>query len=535
MVREATLRLGVDARGAKQSLDDFRRSGEQVNITVQQTTVSTDRLEKKLDLLTVATRMNARNTALMADSMSRLGQANDRAATSSTRATSAMARQSTIGEKLNLVFGELASKTAATGGAFLAADFLARVAGATSLMDALNRALNSAAKATRELVSGQESFNEAVISGSRKAAPELDEYLGKLSEFVSGQGSPRVFLGGSRQFNENFVALPAGADQNPFFARQIGEAFDAYQSQIRERIRSGAGSIGSGPREQLQATLLRIGEEFTALQRNVRAWEEEDKRAMDAATRRAREWAAALERGAAIQGRRDGQAAAGRFGASIATPFAVAGIQAAQSYANQQFYAGIPASNGGGGLGGDTAFFQGIVNLSARYAANVAVIAQRHQEAARSGERMGQAIASSFEDAIFNARSLEEGLEQVARAAVRAAFSEIVTANLASSLAGLFGSTNATGNVFSAGNVVPFASGGVVSGPVTFPMAGGKRGLMGEAGPEAIMPLGRNAKGELGVKGGGQVINFYISTQDASSFGRSQRQITQMARKALRS
>jgi phage-related minor tail protein len=35
-------------------------------------------------------------------------------------------------------------------------------------------------------------------------------------------------------------------------------------------------------------------------------------------------------------------------------------------------------------------------------------------------------------------------------------------------------------------------------------MGGRKTGLMGEAGPEAIMPLKRNSRGELGVEGGGE-------------------------------
>jgi lambda family phage tail tape measure protein len=40
-------------------------------------------------------------------------------------------------------------------------------------------------------------------------------------------------------------------------------------------------------------------------------------------------------------------------------------------------------------------------------------------------------------------------------------------------------------------------------------MSGGKTGLMGEAGPEAIMPLKRGANGKLGVQmegGGGSVV-----------------------------
>ena len=45
---------------------------------------------------------------------------------------------------------------------------------------------------------------------------------------------------------------------------------------------------------------------------------------------------------------------------------------------------------------------------------------------------------------------------------------------------------------------MPFAKGGVVSGPTIFPFANGT-GLMGEAGPEAIMPLSRGSDGKLGV------------------------------------
>lgn len=96
----------------------------------------------------------------------------------------------------------------------------------------------------------------------------------------------------------------------------------------------------------------------------------------------------------------------------------------------------------------------------------------------------------------------------------------------------------ADGAPFSQGRVMPFAKGGVVSSPVSFPMRGGT-GLMGEAGPEAIMPLSRGADGRLGVRtqGGGAVtVNMHISTPDAQSFQRSQGQIaTQVARALGRS
>ncbi len=78
-------------------------------------------------------------------------------------------------------------------------------------------------------------------------------------------------------------------------------------------------------------------------------------------------------------------------------------------------------------------------------------------------------------------------------------------------LSGLFKSAN--GNVFQGGShVSAYANGGVVGSPTYFPMSGGKTGLMGEAGPEAIMPLKRGANGKLGVQvdgnsGGSVVVN----------------------------
>jgi lambda family phage tail tape measure protein len=60
---------------------------------------------------------------------------------------------------------------------------------------------------------------------------------------------------------------------------------------------------------------------------------------------------------------------------------------------------------------------------------------------------------------------------------------------------------NAKGNAFDRGRVTPFARGGVVVKPTIFPMANGA-GLMGEAGPEGILPLQR-VGGKLGVTAAG--------------------------------
>lgn len=45
----------------------------------------------------------------------------------------------------------------------------------------------------------------------------------------------------------------------------------------------------------------------------------------------------------------------------------------------------------------------------------------------------------------------------------------------------------------------PFAKGGLVDSPTFFNYGGNKRGVAGEAGVEAILPLARNSRGELGV------------------------------------
>lgn len=91
------------------------------------------------------------------------------------------------------------------------------------------------------------------------------------------------------------------------------------------------------------------------------------------------------------------------------------------------------------------------------------------------------------------------------------------------------------GGGFAQGRVMPFAKGGVVSGPMMFPMRGGT-GLMGEAGPEAIMPLARGSDGKLGVRaeaGRPVTVVMNISTPDVQSFQRSQSQIAAQMGRAL--
>lgn len=68
----------------------------------------------------------------------------------------------------------------------------------------------------------------------------------------------------------------------------------------------------------------------------------------------------------------------------------------------------------------------------------------------------------------------------------------------------------ALGGAFAGGNVLPFMAGGVVGSPTYFRMAGARVGLMGEAGPEAILPLKRTSDGALGVRAQAAPLNVQI-------------------------
>lgn len=151
-------------------------------------------------------------------------------------------------------------------------------------------------------------------------------------------------------------------------------------------------------------------------------------------------------------------------------------------------------------------------------------------------------LRKAFDGLVFDGLKLSDALSAVAKSMVDTAYNAAISP-VTNQLGGLLSDgVNAAvsglipfadGGSFSQGRVMPFARGGVVSGPTTFPMRGGT-GLMGEAGPEAIMPLARGADGKLGVRsGGGQAVSvtMNISTPDAQSFQRSQGQIAaQMAR-----
>jgi hypothetical protein len=139
--------------------------------------------------------------------------------------------------------------------------------------------------------------------------------------------------------------------------------------------------------------------------------------------------------------------------------------------------------------------------------------AQEQQDAVLKSLESG--FSNFFNSLVDGTKSVKDAFKDMARSILADLWEIYVTRQITDFLVGtldglLFGKPvpSAKGNVFKGGGIVPFASGGVVSSPTLFPMSGGQTGLMGEAGPEAIMPLKRTSSGELGVvaEGSGTVV-----------------------------
>lgn len=149
----------------------------------------------------------------------------------------------------------------------------------------------------------------------------------------------------------------------------------------------------------------------------------------------------------------------------------------------------------------------------------------------REGLRDGQSLWESFGNAVTNV--LDKILDKIMNIGVDYLFDALggmgtkggetsfSWGNIASSIGGFFGGGT------SASTPAPAAKGGaftngVYSSPTLFKFAnGGQFGVMGEAGPEAVMPLRRGSDGSLGVDaegiGGNNVVVNVINNSNAQA------------------
>ena len=210
---------------------------------------------------------------------------------------------------------------------------------------------------------------------------------------------------------------------------------------------------------------------------------------------------------------------------------------------------------------------QGLIDLagkSAREGVQLDKAQQRADQFKAVWDDTAQGISSSISDAFLAAFDQTKKASDVLRQGLSDAFSatakslmnmaikplqDALSQYLSSGIASLFpgfgggggaatipmqpGGGYALGGAFGAGGAHAFAKGGtftnsVVSSPTMFRFANGgamQTGLMGEAGPEAIMPLRRGADGRLGVSagggGGGNAISITVNV-DASGAQQTQ-------------
>lgn len=128
-------------------------------------------------------------------------------------------------------------------------------------------------------------------------------------------------------------------------------------------------------------------------------------------------------------------------------------------------------------------------------------------DAIMRGFENGKGIAQNFRDTLYNMFKtlvLQPAI-QAAMQPVAQGMQQALGGGIAGLIGGLF---NANGNAFGGGGVQAFANGAAFTNsivdsatPFRFANGGGfSLGVMGEAGPEAVMPLTRDVQGRLGVR-----------------------------------
>lgn len=152
-------------------------------------------------------------------------------------------------------------------------------------------------------------------------------------------------------------------------------------------------------------------------------------------------------------------------------------------------------------------------------------------------DTMQSSMSDAFMSMVDGTKSFKDAMKDMAKSVIKQLYDILVVQRLVGSfdnksgkgsgiVGAIMGAFQADGGAWSGGRQIQaYADGGVVGGPTYFPMSGGKTGLMGEAGPEAIMPLKRGKNGKLGVEtsGSGSVVvnnNFNIAANGDESVKR---------------
>lgn len=168
--------------------------------------------------------------------------------------------------------------------------------------------------------------------------------------------------------------------------------------------------------------------------------------------------------------------------------------------------------------GRDKSFLEGVQSGLKEYATAVTDTFQTAKEAVgRAFRAMEDALVEFVTTGKLSFRGFVSSiLSDMARLAIQRGITQPLSTMLGDFLGGIF-KRAALGDVFAGAGISAY-SGRVIDRPVVFPFAHGI-GLMGEAGPEAVLPLKRGRDGRLGVElqGGGNTYNVSISVDASGS------------------
>ena len=183
---------------------------------------------------------------------------------------------------------------------------------------------------------------------------------------------------------------------------------------------------------------------------------------------------------------------------------------------------------------------QPVETWTVRVDADITDLQAKMSVASSASRQFSRSLISAFQGIAIEGKGISETLRGLAlslsQITLKAAFKPLEQ-GFGNVLQNMLTGGLSTGATSASGMPVPFASGGVISSPIAFPLQGGATGVAGERGAEAIMPLSRGPDGRLGIaaSGGGQPVNvtFNVSTPDVAGFRRTETQLAAMMSRAI--
>jgi phage-related minor tail protein len=176
--------------------------------------------------------------------------------------------------------------------------------------------------------------------------------------------------------------------------------------------------------------------------------------------------------------------------------------------------------------------------FSVSFEGDTSAIEASFGKAEAASKSFASSITSAFEGIALRGKSVSDVIGTIAlglsRASLRSSLKPLEGA-IAQAVSGIVPSL---GGLLGGGlRAIGFARGGVLAAPALAALSGSRLGVIGEAGPEAVLPLTRGSDGRLGVRAETREapvsVTFNVQAHDAESFRRSEAQITTMLARAV--